>query len=181
MEVSRVVLLGIYLVVAQDARLSDLTVPADRLPTGCALSPTPSVKLDGNTYRGGLWAGLPSNPWTGTDAMRIASIAGVFTPPARMPDGPPLDGKDAALFRLRLAEGIDEGYEAVYLPSDSNMLLIVYGLRFPAVASAQSFFRQSRFAQDQRAVQTSSIVALVSGPEGECLDSVLAHIRALVR
>jgi len=46
--------------------MNDLTVPQDRLPAGCTLSPTASVRLDGNRVRGGLWAGLPIpiNPWT---------------------------------------------------------------------------------------------------------------------
>lgn len=43
-------------------RLDDLTVSAVRLPSNCALSPTPSVKLEGNRYRSGLWAGFGTRP-----------------------------------------------------------------------------------------------------------------------
>ena len=92
-----------------------------------------------------------------------------------------MSNHDAALFRLRLAEGIDEGYEAVYLPGESTVLVIVYGLRFPTAAAAASFLRQSRFAQDQHAVQAGSVVALVAGAAGDCHDAVLANVRSLVR
>ena len=182
----RAVLIGLVLlpaaVFAQEAaRLSDLTVSSQRLPEGCLLSPTPSEKLEGNRVRSGLWAGLPSDPWIGTDAVQVASIASVFAPPARMPDGPPLNNREAALFRLRLAEGIEEGYEAVYSLGDNGNLLIVYGLRFPTVAAAQSFLRQSRFAQNPNAIQAGSIVALASSPPGDCLDAVLSHLRTLAR
>jgi hypothetical protein len=56
--------------------LADLTVPADRLPTGCGLSPSPWIRSSDNRVRSGLWAGLPisSNPWTGTDRAIVASI-----------------------------------------------------------------------------------------------------------
>jgi len=127
-----------------------------------------------------LWAGLPSNPWIGTDGVHLASIASVFTPPIRVPDGPPLNPREAARFRLHLADGIEEGYEAVYLPSDTA-LLIVYGLRFPTAAAAQAFMRESQFAQNPRAVQAGALVALASGPAGDCFDAVLAHLRSLAR
>jgi|SRR5579862_1045532 len=182
----RAVLIGVLVLlptaaVAQNARLVDLTVPAERLPVGCLLSPTPSVKLEGNRYRGGLWAGLPSNPWIGTDSVRIASIASIFFPSIRMPDGPPLDKKEMALFRLHFADGIEEGYEAVYLTDDSAPFIIVYGLRFPTAAAAQSFFEQSGFAHDRRAAQTGSVVALAAGPESACFDVVLAHVQSFAR
>jgi hypothetical protein len=73
-------------VLPRSISINDLTVPPDRLPAGCTLSPSDSVHLDGNRIRGGLWAGLPiaSNPWTGTDRPIVAFIR------ERM-DGPPLE------------------------------------------------------------------------------------------
>jgi hypothetical protein len=102
---------------ARPANLHDLTVGADHLPSDCALSPQPSVRPDGNTIRDALWAGLPANPWIGTDPLRIASICELMNPPM-VPDGPPFTPREAALFRLQLADGIEEGYGAVYLPSE---------------------------------------------------------------
>src|SRR5436309_123897 len=80
-------------------RLRDLNVPAERLPAGCVLSPTPTVRLDGNKVRGGLWANLPANPWIGTDPVMIASIRERFDPLRLLPDGPPLNARESALFR----------------------------------------------------------------------------------
>jgi len=69
--------------------IHELTVPKERLSARCALSPAASVHLDGNTVRGGLWAGLPiaTNPWAGTDAPIMASLREHLDPPLP-PDGP---------------------------------------------------------------------------------------------
>lgn len=176
-----VVLLPAAALAQKPSGLADLTVPGERLSTGCRLSPTPSVKLEGNRVRGGLWAGLPGNPWIGSDAAQVARIASVFNPPARMSDGPPLNSHDAALFRLRLADGIEDGYEAVYVSGDTTVMNIVYGLRFPTPAAARLFFQQSRFALDPNAVQAGSVVALLAGPAGDCHDAVLGHLKSLAQ
>ncbi|PYR46655.1 MAG: hypothetical protein DMF95_18100 [Acidobacteria bacterium] len=74
--------------------MRDLTLPAERLPVGCALSPAPSVHLDGSRVRYGLWSGFPANPWIGTDRRLMASIRELVDGPATIPDGPPLDAKE---------------------------------------------------------------------------------------
>src|SRR5437867_1306584 len=74
--------------------MRDLTLPAERLPVGCALSSAPSVHLDGNRVRYGLWSGFPANPWIGTDRRLMASIRELVDGPATIPDGPPLDAKE---------------------------------------------------------------------------------------
>jgi hypothetical protein len=96
--------------------LADLTVPADRLPTGCGLSPSPSMRTGDNTMRAGSWAGLPisSNPWIGTDRAIVASIVERAVDPPRIPDGPPPTPRESARFRLRLADDVEEAYAAVY-------------------------------------------------------------------
>src|SRR5882672_3247699 len=73
--------------------MRDLTLPAERLPVGCALSPAPSVRLDGSRVRSGLWAEFPTNPWIGTDRRLMSSIRELIEGPAAVPDGPPLDAK----------------------------------------------------------------------------------------
>src|SRR5687768_15642469 len=97
--------------------LQQLTVPAERLPAGCTLSPAPAQSIDGQHVRGGLWAGLPisRNPWVGTDRQIIASIRERVDPPSELPDGPPLSRAELARARLRLADGVEAGYAAVYL------------------------------------------------------------------
>src|SRR3954454_1584967 len=42
----------------REIRLADLTVPNDRLSTGCALAAAPFERLEGNRVLGGLWTGL---------------------------------------------------------------------------------------------------------------------------
>jgi hypothetical protein len=42
--------------------MQELTVPSERLPAGCVLSPAPSVHLDGGRVRGGLWAEFLNKP-----------------------------------------------------------------------------------------------------------------------
>jgi hypothetical protein len=165
------------------ANLHDLTVSADHLPSGCALSPEPSVRLDGNTIRSGLWAGLPANPWIGTDPLRIASISELMNPPM-VPDGPPFTPHEAALFRLQLADGIEEGYGAVYLPSESkNGLITVFALRFPSNDRAVDFWRRATHRRTRALplFAIGPIVASVSGVNGACLEAVTTYLESLSR
>lgn len=101
-------------VLPRPVTLHDLTVPTDRLPTGCALSPAASLPLDGKRVRTGLWAGLPiaMNPWTGTDRPLIASIRERMDGPTLTPDGPPPTARELSRYRSRLADGVEEAYAA---------------------------------------------------------------------
>src|SRR5437667_1133542 len=54
--------------------LASLTVPQGRLVPGCELSPSPTVPLGGNRIHGGLWGGLPRNPWTGAERSIVADV-----------------------------------------------------------------------------------------------------------
>jgi hypothetical protein len=95
--------------------MSDLTVPPERLPAGCALPQAPVMRLGDNKMQSGLWAGLPitSNPWVGSDRAIVAAIIESMDRPTLVPDAP-LTPRDAARFRLQLADGVDEAYAAVY-------------------------------------------------------------------
>jgi len=90
--------------------MRDLTLPAERLPVGCALSPAPSVHLDGSRVRYGLWSGFPANPWIGTDRRLMASIRELVDGLATIPDGPPLDAKELPRYLGQLADGVEEAY-----------------------------------------------------------------------
>ena len=67
--------------------MQDLTVPKERLPVGCGLSPA-AYLVEGNRVTGGLWAGLeiPTNPWAGTERRVIASIREHTDGPSLVPD-----------------------------------------------------------------------------------------------
>jgi hypothetical protein len=162
------------------ATLRDLTVAPEHLPSGCVLSPEPFVRLDGNTIRSGLWAGLPANPWIGTDPVRIASIRERISAP-RLPDGPPLAPRETARFRLHLADGIEEAYEAVYLPGESNGLIIVFALRFPSDEAAIDLLKRRRASTNSstRVFAIGPIVAFVSGGSGACFQAVATHLESL--
>jgi hypothetical protein len=167
---------------ARPPTLRDLTVAPDQLPSGCALSPAPSVRLDGNTVRSGLWAGLPANPWIGTDPVRIASIHEVLAP-LMMPEGPPLTPREATRVRLHLADGIVEAYEAVYLPAETSGALIrVFALQFPSDDQAAAFWTRSRRSnRPATALVIGPIVTWVSDGNGACFRAIAAHLQALSR
>jgi hypothetical protein len=114
-----------------------LTVPAERLPAACTLSPAPSIRVDDSTVRSGLWAEFPTNPWIGTDRRLIVSIRQMIDGPYSVPDGPPLDPKPTTRYLSQLADGVEEAYGAVYAQSDAG-LITVRALRFAPPKSRRS-------------------------------------------
>jgi hypothetical protein len=162
--------------------IHELTVPKERLSAGCALSPAASVHLDGNTVRGGLWAGLPiaTNPWAGTDAPIMASLREHLDPPL-LPDGPPLTTRESTRYRLHLADDIEEAYAAIYLQSESSPLVIVYGLKFTSTEKAFKFWNDARVSRNPRVIgiAVGPIVAVVEGDGGQCFRAVGAYVKSL--
>lgn len=161
--------------------MQDLTLPAERLPVGCALSPAPSVHLDGGRVRFGLWAGFPTNPWIGTDRRLMASIRELVDGPAAVPDGPPLDARELSRYLGQLADGVVEAYGAVYVHSDAE-LITVRAMKFapgqqPADRADSGDMRVSRNLRMIR-VAIGPIVAIVTG-DGECFRAVGAYLTSL--
>jgi hypothetical protein len=162
----------------QTISLRDFTVPSERLPNGCVLAPAPFVRESGNRVRGGLWAGLPidRNPWVGSDPVITAAIRERIAPPARLPDGPPLNPSELARYRLALADGIAQSYAAIYQASDSTALIVVYALEFPTERDADTF----RYSVRSSGLLTMGrVIALISGDENDCQQALSAHIRSL--
>lgn len=160
--------------------LRDLTVPAERLPRGCAPSPAPSVRVDSNQVRTGLWAGLPipTNPWAGVDKAIIAQIRERIEGPSRVPDGPPLSASDLARFRLHLADDVDEGYVAVYTQTGPT-LVIVYASTLTAADRAT--IRDDLSPTNPRLLRivVGPFLAAVSGDGGECFQAVGTYVKSL--
>ena len=157
--------------------LADLTVPADRLPDGCGLSPSPSIRIGDSQVRGGLWAGLPitRNPWIGTDRAIIASIHERVIDPPPIPDGPPPTKNELARFRLRLADGVEEAYVAVYAGGGPS-LVTVNALRYADASQLPSSPGSGRLRPG--ALRFTGRTALaVSGDDDACLQAVVAHVR----
>jgi len=162
--------------------MHELTVPADRLPAGCALSPAQSVRLDGNQMRSGLWAEFPSNPWAGTERRLIISIRQIIEGPAKVPDGPPPGSKELSRYLGQLADGVEEAYGAVYLDADEN-LIVVRALRFASietpVTTGEFSGAEVTASPATLRVPIGSIVAVVNGYQGACRRAIEAYLKSL--
>jgi hypothetical protein len=160
--------------------MQDLTIPKDRLPAWCALARANSTREPDGRIHGGLWAGLPitTNPWTGTDHRVIASIRERADPPPTVTDAP-LTRAEASRYFLRLADGVEEGYAAVYTQEGSNDSVVVSALRFAAtekpfysLADAKASYRPTT------RIEIGRIVAVVTGG-GECFQALETYLKSL--
>jgi hypothetical protein len=157
--------------------LSDLTVPASLMPLDCALPPSPSERLDDGRLRGGLWAGLTitSNPWWGNDAVAIARIRERMVSGLAAPDAPPLDRRDLARYRLALADGLEEGYAAVYAYGDPPTFTAVYAVRFEEAAG----WPQPEQDVNVLRVSIGQIEVVVHGQGDPCHEAVSAYVQSI--
>jgi hypothetical protein len=96
--------------------LTDLTVPRERLPQGCALSTAPVL-------------GIPTNPWNIADPAALGSLRRSMGEVPAVTDAP-LTRRDASRYLSLLAEGVEEGYAAVYAQGDPEQRTIVQAVRF---------------------------------------------------
>jgi hypothetical protein len=161
---------------APEVTLRDLTVPAERLPRGCALSPAPAARA----------ALAPSvtpireNPWIGTDGPTVASIRERIDGPIVATDPPSLTVKGLGAFRLRLADGVAEAYAAVYTQGDARSVE-VYALKFAGATPAADSAGGDRMARNPGIIRVTmgSIVAVANGDGGSCFQAVSAHLKSL--
>ena len=182
--VARIVLLSVGLQASaahgQLQVLTELTVPRSRLPTGCQLVPSPTQHLAGSQVRVGVWAGLPipTNPWTGTDRRTVAAIRERVDPPPLTPDPPALDSRGEAAFRLRLADGVEEAYAAVY-GSEEPFLVVVLATRFGNDANdlTPSTARNPSVA---RFVSGRTLIG-ISGEQSRCFGAVVDYVNEIIK
>jgi len=103
---------------------------------------------------------------------------------APVPDAP-LTAREQARFRLQLAEGIEEGYVAVYAQdaaiSGSRELLHVYGLRYSDASKAAT--AGTLWLRNPRASRTviGPVLAIVHGDGGDCFRIIAEHLQRLAR
>ena len=167
--------------------MQDLTVPNDRLPSGCGLKviappsheviaappggtirvtkPTPSM------HPGGLNA-VTANPWTGTDRRILAELRQRVDGygQVRLPDGPPLTGREQSAMLLKFADGVEEGYAATYTQSGGRDLG-GWAVRFAAPSDDRSDL-PNRY-------NIGSIRAALFGDGGVCSTAIERHLNSL--
>ena len=167
--------------------LHDLIVPRERLPADCVPAESPYERLADGKVRRSFWMGMPirTNPWTGTDAVVISLIREQMDGPFPVPDGPPLSRGELSAFRLRLADGIEEGYVAFYQQEESRPeVLRVFGVRVAEGRELNRSLREARRREDSaRSVRIRSglIHAVLHGDGGPCFQAIAAHLTTLAR
>ena len=160
--------------VSTQVAMGDLTVPADKLSAGCSLSPGRSVVADGSKVTfNELSVPIPSNPWTGTDRETIATIRERMGLVPRAPDAPRSAG-DASRYHLKLADGIEAGYAAIYRGTGGDEV-VVYALR-PSSGAASLAAPPSGAANR---IEIGGLVTRVVGNADSCQRSIEAHLRSL--
>jgi hypothetical protein len=166
--------------------LQELSVPHERLPAGCAVSPSDTVRVDGNRVQSGLWAGLPidTNPWIGTDRHVIATIRERMDGPVLTADGPPPTARQLSQYRLQLADGVEEAYAAVYGQAEPGQQPIaVYGLRFSGAEGAVDRASLRRASENPRVIRLAigPVFVVLHGDGGQCFQAVGAYMKSLAQ
>jgi hypothetical protein len=98
----------------QVASLNTLTVPAERLPAGC-------------TRRTAASSAELRNPLSAR-RLRVGVHMELYGYP-RLPDAPPLEGRELASLESRMVEHVAEAYRAQYVTTDGP-LVFVSAIRF---------------------------------------------------
>ena len=112
-------------------------------------------------------------PWYGSDQRPMAAIRERLAPPlVPIPDGPPLNARDAAAFGLHLADDLDQAYAAMYV--SSKEIIAVMGARFLDEAQAKDVARRKGLLRAGR------LVVGISGGTSDCHTAVLAHVTRLM-
>lgn len=153
--------------------LASLTVPQGRLVPGCQLSPSPTVALGGNRVLGGLWGGLPRNPWMGAEPSIVADMRERVATSPPLPDGPPLSRAELARFRAQLAEDVEGAYGAVYTEAGTH-LIRVNAVRFKDAPVPNRPGRMSMSGGSVRLARGRTVV--VAFGRGDCFDAIAAYL-----
>lgn len=175
---------------ARDVMLQTLTVPPERLPSGCRLSADDGFDDRGVPPHGGsrifvrnslpaVLFGVTMNPWIGTDRPIVARIRERMESPPDVPDAAPLSPGSAARYLLRWAEGVEEGYAASYVHPEAKDTLVL-ALRFAATERQRP---HPNPAHDERIshIVIGRTVAFVYGDGSPCFRTVEAHLKSLER
>jgi hypothetical protein len=186
-------LLLVGLVVPGEAQfgptLDVLTMPNRALPSDCALKqpaakPAPGPRAQGTVNRSVEWSPFPTNPWSGTDRKLVAEVRRVIDGTPRLPDGPPLEPRDTAVFLLKWADDIVDAHRAVYASSDGSEVG-VWAVRFnhgnlakPEPPPGTIHPPRSRGFRS-RLVLGATVVLVTAPASDECVRAIEGYIRSL--
>lgn len=161
--------------------LRDLAIDSASLRTPCRLAPAPSRPANGTRVVTGLWAGLPirTNPWIGTDASILSAIRMRMGAALTSPDGPPLTPAQNTRYLSHLADGVAEGFAAIYDDGGTDVTA-VYALRFIDPSGAGEFAASLRGKGSAPLVIRGDVVARVVGGGSGCAAQLATHLGALV-
>jgi hypothetical protein len=168
--------------------LSSLTVPAERLSSGCALeqppSPAPVARGGATVVHAATPSQFPANPWSGTDRKLVAAVH--MAVDARrekpLPDVPPTTARDAAASDTQWAENIREAYHAAYASAEGSHVQ-VFAVTFndaklitPEPVSAM--LNPPR-GLTRRIVRGTTVVRVSAPAPTECFGAIRAYIESL--
>jgi hypothetical protein len=167
--------------------LNALTVPDEALPSDCALRqpaprPVPSLRAEGTVIRSVEWSPFPTNPWSGTDRKLVTEVRQAIDGTPRLPDGPPLEPADAAVFLLKLADNVVEAYRAAYVSADGSEVG-VWAVRFNDDTLAKPERLSGTMNPPRgfrsRLVQGATVVLVTAPSSNECVRAVDGYIRSV--
>lgn len=170
-------------------RLDALTMPNRALPSDCALKqpaakPAPSSRAQGTVTRSVEWSPFPTNPWSGTDRKLVTEVRQAIDGTPRLPDGPPLEPRDAAVFLLKWADDVVDAYRAVYASSGGSEVG-VWAVRFnddnlakPEPPPGTIHPTRSRGFRS-RLVLGATVVLVTAPASNECVRAIDGYIRSL--
>jgi hypothetical protein len=173
---------GLAVTSAQPAAgLSALTVPVTSLPEGCALAPAPAlpspfVLSDGTEIQRSPYPGkFPQNPWVGTEDRYKTQVQHIVEPAGaiRMPDGPPLDQRQANKLSWAGRGRAAEAYHAIYQDS-AGASIVVQAVRFHDVKAATAIPQSPN-----RIVRGSTVIKVDANRPTGCLNAVLSYLQSL--
>lgn len=172
--------------------LQTLTVPAERLPAGCALrpdapaDPQPAVvQADGalrvRTSRTVAFS-APENPWSGSDRRTVVTLRRLIEPSPELPDAPPLTMAERSELERRWVEHVTDGYWALYESPEGAVEVVAIAFDDPKLAAASPSVRDQQHtpsATSARILLNNVVVALRGASSGACFEAVAAHVRSL--
>ena len=175
--------------------MAALTVPERNLPNGCQLRAdvppaTPALQAGQTAVLPGRSSSypFPSNPWIGADRQLVGELRKRTYGESRTPDAPPSAAEVAAL-RQQWAEGVVEGYRAVYtrrafvegVAIEPSSRIEVFAIRFNDARLATAVPATTGMSRGvlDRLVIGATVVQVAADSVTDCFSAVTGYVRSL--